>query len=177
MFTDTVGYTAATQADEARTLDLLRDQPDVVRPLLAAHRGREIKSTGDGFLVEFDSALRALQCAVDIQRRLHDRNSEGGVEAIEIRIGIHLGDVEQRGSDIPGTRSTSPHGSSRSPNPVASASPGPSTTRSGTRSRSVSRSSPRRPSKGSRGWSRSSGWFPRGPLQNRSQHRADALAS
>ncbi|HKN07037.1 MAG TPA: adenylate/guanylate cyclase domain-containing protein [Thermoplasmata archaeon] len=102
MFTDTVGYTASTQADEARALDLLGVQQELVRPLLIAHRGREIKSTGDGFLVEFDSALKATQCAVDIQRRIYERNAEKTLAPIQIRIGIHLGDVVQRGNDILG---------------------------------------------------------------------------
>jgi adenylate cyclase len=102
MFTDTVGYTASTQADEARTLDLLRQQAELVRPLIAVHQGREIKSTGDGFLVEFDSALKATQCAVDIQRRIYERNAEGTLVPIQIRIGIHLGDVVQSGTDILG---------------------------------------------------------------------------
>jgi adenylate cyclase len=102
MFTDIVGYTAATQADEARTLDTLHQQEELVRPLLIAHHGREIKSTGDGFLVEFDSALKATQCAVDIQRRIYERNAEGTCARIQIRIGIHLGDVVQSGTDILG---------------------------------------------------------------------------
>jgi adenylate cyclase len=55
---------------------------------------------GDGFLAEFDSALRAVQCAIDIHQHLHDRNSQPGITPIQLRIGIHLGDVEQRGSDI-----------------------------------------------------------------------------
>ena len=102
MFTDTVGYTAATQADEARTLDTLRQQEELVRPLFASHHGREIKFTGDGFLVEFDSALKATQCAVDIQRGIYERNARAGFAPFQIRIGIHLGDVEQRGTDILG---------------------------------------------------------------------------
>lgn len=102
MFTDTVGYTSSTQADEGRTLDLLRQQAELVRPLVAVHQGREIKSTGDGFLVEFDSALKATQCAVNIQRMIHERNAERGLAPIRIRIGIHLGDVVQSGTDILG---------------------------------------------------------------------------
>ncbi|MGA8603831.1 MAG: adenylate/guanylate cyclase domain-containing protein [Thermoplasmata archaeon] len=102
MFTDTVGYTASTQTNEGRTLDLLRQQAEVVRPIVSLHQGREIKSTGDGFLVEFDSALKAVQCAVNIQRRLFERNSEGGLAPIQIRIGVHLGDVVQNGADILG---------------------------------------------------------------------------
>jgi len=102
MFTDMVGYTASTQSNEARTLELLRELERLVRPLLKRHKGREIKSTGDGFLVEFDSALKAVQCGVDIQRRIYERNSRTGVTPFQIRIGIHLGDVEQRGTDILG---------------------------------------------------------------------------
>ena len=102
MFTDMVGYTASTQTNEARTLELLREQEKLIRPLLKTHRGREIKSTGDGVLVEFESALKALQCAVDIQRRIYERNAGTGLAPFQIRIGIHLGDVEPRGTDILG---------------------------------------------------------------------------
>jgi adenylate cyclase len=102
LFTDTVGFTSSTQANEGGTLELLRQQAALLRPLIALHQGREIKSTGDGFLVEFDSALKAVQCAVNIQRRIYDRNSEGGQAPIRIRIGVHLGDVVQNGADILG---------------------------------------------------------------------------
>ena len=100
MFTDMVGYTAATQTDETGALKLLREQEELVRPLLAAHQGREVKATGDGFLVEFDSALHAVRCAIDVHEHLHDRNSKPGVTPIRLRIGIHLGDVEERRGDI-----------------------------------------------------------------------------
>lgn len=100
MFTDTVGFSAAAQSDESAALRLLAEQAEVVRPVFQPFEGREIKSTGDGFLVEFESALRATQCAIEIQRRLHERNSRPGTVPIKVRIGIHLGDVEQRGSDI-----------------------------------------------------------------------------
>lgn len=102
MFTDTVGFTASTQANEGHTLEQLRQQAELLRPLISLHHGREIKSTGDGFLVEFDSALKAVQCAVNIQRRIYERNSEGGQTPIRIRIGVHLGDVVQSGTDILG---------------------------------------------------------------------------
>jgi adenylate cyclase len=102
MFTDTVGFTASAQANEGRTLDLLRQQSELLRPLIGLHQGREVKSTGDGFLVEFDSALKAVRCAVNIQRRIYERNSESGQSPIRVRIGVHLGDVVQNGSDILG---------------------------------------------------------------------------
>jgi adenylate cyclase len=100
MFTDMVGSTAAAQSDEERALQLRDENESLIRPLFAAHQGREVKSMGDGFLAEFDSALRAVQCAVAIQQHLHERNAQPGVPPIQLRIGIHLGDVEQRGTDI-----------------------------------------------------------------------------
>ena len=100
MFTDTVGSTALAQKDEAEALRLREEQVQIVRPLFAANRGREVKSMGDGFLVEFESALFAVRCAIEIQRRLRDRNSKPGMTPIQLRIGIHLGDVEVRGGDI-----------------------------------------------------------------------------
>jgi adenylate cyclase len=102
MFTDMVGFTASVQTDEASALKLLREQERLVRPLLKTHKGREIKSTGDGFLVEFESALKATQCAVDIRRGVYERNAQSGAAPFQIRIGIHLGDVEQSGTDILG---------------------------------------------------------------------------
>jgi adenylate cyclase len=102
MFTDTVGFTESVQADEALTLELLAEQQELVRSTLAAHGGQEVKSTGDGFLIEFDSALNAVLCAVEIQHRIGERNATSGRTPVLVRIGIHLGDVERRGSDILG---------------------------------------------------------------------------
>ena len=100
MLTDMVGYTAAAQADERATLALRKEQEELTRSLLTGYRGHEVKSTGDGFLVEFESALKATECAVELQRRLHERNGRPRVTPILLRIGIHLGDVEQQGTDI-----------------------------------------------------------------------------
>jgi adenylate cyclase len=100
MFTDMVGFTARAQADEAAALGLRQEQEELIRPVLASHQGHEVKSTGDGLLVEFGSALKAIECAIGIQRRLHERNAKGGATRIDLRIGIHLGDVEQHGGDI-----------------------------------------------------------------------------
>ena len=100
MFTDVVNSTAAAQDDESAALALGVEQEALVRPLFAAHQGRVVKSMGDGFLADFDSALRAVECAIDIQQRLRSRNSVPGTAPLHLRIGIHLGDVEQRGSDI-----------------------------------------------------------------------------
>ncbi|MFZ0890794.1 MAG: adenylate/guanylate cyclase domain-containing protein [Thermoplasmata archaeon] len=100
MFTDMVGSTAAAQVNEAAALRLRDEHAGLIRPLFPAHHGRGIKSMGDGFLAEFDSALHAVQCATDIQQHLDERNSQAGVTPIRLRIGIHLGDVEQRETDI-----------------------------------------------------------------------------
>ena len=102
MFTDMVGSTASAQADEAAALALRDEQERLLRPLFLDHHGREVKSLGDGFLVEFDSALRAVECAIDVQERLAERNARPGALLLQLRIGVHLGDVEQRGSDIVG---------------------------------------------------------------------------
>jgi adenylate cyclase len=102
MFTDMVGSTAAAQTNESEALRLRDEQEGLVRPLFTSHHGREIKSIGDGFLAEFESALQAVQCAIDIQQQLYARNSGAGTSPIQLRIGIHLGDVESRGSDILG---------------------------------------------------------------------------
>ena len=100
MFTDIVGYTASAQENEAKALQMLREEEGLVRPLLTSWEGREIKSTGDGFLVEFDSALRAVQCAIEILQHLAGRNLRANGAPIQLRIGIHLGDVEVRDGDI-----------------------------------------------------------------------------
>jgi adenylate cyclase len=67
MFTGMVGSTSSDQTNEAAALKLRDEQASLVRPLFVAHEGREIKSMGDGFLSEFGSALRAVQCAIDLQ--------------------------------------------------------------------------------------------------------------
>jgi len=103
MFTDMVGFTALAQRDEPLAMELLQEQRRLVRPILAKYNGREIKTIGDAFLVEFDSALEAVRCAVEIQTGLKEENARREKEhAISIRIGIHLGDVIHDGADVGG---------------------------------------------------------------------------
>lgn len=100
MVTDIVGYSSLTQRDESLALKLGREHEEMVRPLLLLHGGREVKALGDGFLVEFESALDAARCAIDIQRTFFNRNRKPPVVSIELRIGIHVGDVVHRDKDV-----------------------------------------------------------------------------
>jgi TolB-like protein/Flp pilus assembly protein TadD len=101
MFTDVVGYSALTQWDEALALELLDTKRQLLNPLLNQHKGVLIKTMGDGFLVEFASALQAIKCAVAIQNTLHGYNASQPEESrLNLRIGIHLGDVEHRDGDV-----------------------------------------------------------------------------
>ena len=103
MFTDMVGYSALVQQNESQALLLLEEHRLVIRPLLERHRGREVKTIGDAFLVEFSNALDAVQCAIAIQRTLHDRNLSSPVERhISVRIGLHVGDVVHQDDDVYG---------------------------------------------------------------------------
>jgi adenylate cyclase len=103
MFTDMVGYSALAQRDDALALELLEKHRRILRSIFPRFHGAEIKTIGDGFLVEFHSALEATQCAIEIQRALAKRNHDVPSEhQIEIRIGIHIGDVVHREDDVYG---------------------------------------------------------------------------
>jgi adenylate cyclase len=103
MFTDMVGFTALSQSNEAQALDVLERQNRLLRSFFPRFGGKEIKSIGDSFLVEFESALDATNCAIEIQKFLHDYNiSTIDDWKIKLRIGIHLGDVIRKGNDILG---------------------------------------------------------------------------
>jgi adenylate cyclase len=102
---DVVGYSRLAGADEDRTLSRLRGlRSDLIDPAIAAHRGRIIKRTGDGSLIEFRSVVDAVRCAIEVQNGMVERNS--GVPAerrIEFRVGVHLGDVvEEADGDLMG---------------------------------------------------------------------------
>jgi adenylate cyclase len=103
MFTDVVGFTALGQTNENLALQLLEEHRGVVRPIVAKYRGVEVKTIGDAFLVEFASALEAVECAIEIQTSMHDRNSMlPEKERLQMRIGIHVGDVVHSQGDILG---------------------------------------------------------------------------
>ncbi|WP_413558901.1 GAF domain-containing protein [Bdellovibrio sp. HCB209] len=93
MFTDIVGYSAIFHRDEALAMRLLGLKCQVLREIFPTYGGREIKTLGDGFFIEFPSVLEAVKCAYDIQSQLYQKNLGGMVdERFQIRIGIHLCD-------------------------------------------------------------------------------------
>ena len=103
MFTDMVGYSALSQRDEKLAQELLEEHRELLRKIFSRFNGTEIKTIGDAFLVEFGSALEAAQCAIEIQRTLAHRDADAPAERqIQVRIGIHIGDVVHRAGDVYG---------------------------------------------------------------------------
>jgi class 3 adenylate cyclase/TolB-like protein len=101
---DVVGYSRLMGADEEGTLEALKaHRTAVVDPAIANHRGRIVKTTGDGMLAEFASAVDAVRCAVDVQRGMAERNEAVPPERrIQFRIGINVGDIIGDAGDIYG---------------------------------------------------------------------------
>jgi adenylate cyclase len=102
---DVVGYSRLAGADEDRTLSRLRGlRSDLIDPAIGAHRGRIVKRTGDGSIIEFRSVVDAVRCAIEVQNGMIERNAGLPPERrIEIRVGIHLGDVvEEADGDLMG---------------------------------------------------------------------------
>src|SRR6266446_3232057 len=103
MFTDMVGYSALAQRDDKVALELLEEHRRLLREIFPRFHGTEIKTIGDAFLVEFGSALEAAQSAIEIQRTLAKRNHDVTSDRrIELKIGIHIGDVMHRDGDVYG---------------------------------------------------------------------------
>ena len=101
---DVAGYSRLMGADEEGTLARLKaHRAEVIDPKIAEHRGRVVKTTGDGILIEFSSVVDAVRCATEVQRAMAERNAEiPDVKRIEFRVGINLGDIIIDGSDIHG---------------------------------------------------------------------------
>jgi adenylate cyclase len=103
MFTDMVGYSALSQKNESLALELLEEHRKILRQIFPKFSGREIDTAGDSFFVEFQSAVDAVNCAIEIQTEILKRNVSAGEEKqINIRIGLHIGDVVQLGSNVHG---------------------------------------------------------------------------
>src|ERR1700730_17891860 len=99
---DVAGYSRLMGLNEERTLANLKSfRKALVDPAIAAHRGRIVKTTGDGMLVEFASAVDAARCAVEVQRGMATQNADIPQDVrIEFRIGIHVGDIIIDDNDI-----------------------------------------------------------------------------
>src|SRR5262249_22260699 len=99
---DVAGYSRLIGVDEEGTLHRLRSiRAEVIDPAIAAHRGRLVKTTGDGLLAEFASVVDALRCAAEIQQEIGGRVDEAPADRrLELRIGIHQGDIVVEDGDI-----------------------------------------------------------------------------
>jgi adenylate cyclase len=101
---DVAGYSHLMGVDEEGTLTALKaHRREIIDPKIAEYRGRIVKTTGDGALVEFASAVDAVRCALEIQKVMSERNSTVAEDRrIEFRIGINVGDIISDGGDIYG---------------------------------------------------------------------------
>jgi adenylate cyclase len=99
---DVVGYSRLMGQNEERTLtDLKGARRTLVDPAIAAHRGRIVKATGDGLLVEFASAVDAVRCAIEVQASMAQRNGDLPQDLrLDYRVGIHVGDIIVDDNDI-----------------------------------------------------------------------------
>jgi adenylate cyclase len=104
MAADVVGYSRLVGQDEDGTLAAIRRlRAEVIEPKITEHHGRLFKTTGDGFLAEFPSVVNAVTCAVAVQQAMTSRNADAPEDCrVELRIGVHLGDVVAEGGDVYG---------------------------------------------------------------------------
>jgi adenylate cyclase len=105
LVSDVVGYSRLAGADEERILARLRAlRSDLIDPTISLHHGRIVKRTGDGSIIEFNSVVDAVRCAIEVQRAMIERNAGLAPDnRIAFRIGIHLGDiVEESDGDLMG---------------------------------------------------------------------------
>jgi class 3 adenylate cyclase len=103
VFTDVVSFSARMQRDEEATLALLRRDFELMRGICTQHHGAVLKSTGDGLLLYFSSAVQAVACALAMQRALADQaRGRRAAEVLTHRVGIHLGDVFVDQQDVMG---------------------------------------------------------------------------
>ena len=103
LFTDVEGSTdLRTRRGDASAHEILRAHEGVVRSCVAAHGGREVKALGDGFMIAFASARRALACAVAIQQAVETKKLESAAGGVRVRIGVNTGEVVEEGDDLYG---------------------------------------------------------------------------
>ena len=94
LFTDMVGFTRLMRSDERKAMNLLYYNRQLIEPIIKKHNGQILKEMGDGTLNSFSSAIEAVRCAIEIQDTLAE------IPALNLRIGIHIGDVIHKGDDI-----------------------------------------------------------------------------
>ncbi len=101
LFTDIVGYTQQSNDDEVQSLRARGSVDRMVRDAAASHNGTVIKSIGDALMIEFSSAVDAVTCAISIQERMADIRTESpGEPPIQMRVGVHVGDVVEEDGDL-----------------------------------------------------------------------------
>ena len=94
MFTDIAGFTALSAKDEKSAFELIEKQRELLKPIVISHNGEWLRETGDGLLLSFSSSTEAVKCAIELQHAAKD------VENLNIRIGIHQGDIIQQDGDL-----------------------------------------------------------------------------
>ena len=94
VFTDMADFTKISAQDEQKALDLIQKQNEIIKPIVEKHNGEWLKELGDGLLFSFDSSLEAVRCSIEIQEILKD------VDDLNIRIGIHQGDIFIKEGDV-----------------------------------------------------------------------------
>jgi len=94
LFTDLVGFTEIMRQDERKAMNILFYKRQLLEPIITNHKGKNLKEMGDGYLISFPSAIEAVKCAIEIQNTTID------IPALNLRIGIHIGDVIQENDDI-----------------------------------------------------------------------------
>lgn len=100
---DVAGYSRLMEVDEEGTLSALRSHREVVEGLIATHRGRVFSGAGDSIIAEFPSAVEAINCAVEIQQEMDERNESVPKDRrLEFRIGLNIGDATAEGGNLRG---------------------------------------------------------------------------
>ena len=101
MFADVVGYSRMMASNEERTLELLKDFENICSPIISKNTGKIIKKVGDELFCEFSSAKEAVDCAIEIQEAIQPYNDSRPKDyKLQVRIGIHVGDIVLRDGDV-----------------------------------------------------------------------------
>ncbi len=100
---DVAGFSTLAGRDEGHAIRALKGHLSVLDPVVGQHRGRIVKSTGDGFLAEFTSVVEAVACTALMQRLMAERNrDEPDERRLDFRMGVHVGDIVEDNGDILG---------------------------------------------------------------------------